>query len=43
MCHLGPLAISLVLIALLIGWISMPGRIDLGSIMSRPNAPSGQR
>lgn len=38
-----PLGISVVLIALVIGWISMSGRIDLGSIMSRPNAPSVQR
>ena len=38
-----PLGISVVLIALLVGWISMSGRIDLGTIMSRPNAPSTQR
>jgi hypothetical protein len=38
-----PLGISIVLIALVVGWISMSGRIDLGSIMSRPNAPSVQR
>jgi hypothetical protein len=38
-----PLGISIVLIALLVGWISMAGRIDLGTIMSRPNAPTVQR
>jgi hypothetical protein len=38
-----PLGISVALIALVVGWVSMSGRIDLGSIMSRPNAPSVQR
>jgi hypothetical protein len=38
-----PLGISVVLIALVVGWVSMSGRVDLGSIMSRPNAPSVQR
>lgn len=38
-----PFGISAVFIVLLTAWISMAGSIDLGSIMSRPNAPSVQK